>query len=1052
MPVPPAPVDEYDEHDGSVFDDEGEEEEDVDDDEDPDEADDGELEEEIEDDEEDESLDSYVFEYEEWKNPALKEKTVTAMFSSPRAIAVGTSTGEIFLLTADGLGVMNLGKDLTKHDTAVKDICVDENCDYVASVSEGGDLSIESTSGKDYYKQSFDRPLTSVTLHPQYRLQEDKQFVCGGFEGKVILSSRGFFFGNRKTVVLDEKDGKIYCVRWFGNCIAWATDSSIVLANAKTKKIFLRHPRGTDANRGELFRCNMFWESESRLIVGWASQVFQFEIRQSHFGIEMSAEMLYYFKMPEPQRLVGLCSFDNTVPGHLVAATTESKDVAQQIEFCLIERTKGEQKFGDAINVPNSRRALVSSFILAQTCDDIGGIEATTYLLVSPGGNNVKARRVNDDDRMKFLLRHNKYEDAYRFVCDKSHHVTVYSKNHIGSQYLEHLYAQKQYQKLAQLLPEVLGSSDPATTVKEWEYWIDKFLKDKQAHMVLPWVPRRGRDGRPSAQGHLSSACYELLLNDCLNHNVDNFKRYIDTFSGLYDPKPICNAANNRLKKLRLDKDNGADVDSNMLGVLGECVGLLFEKQANYTEAFRILKDLRGSVELFSFIHRHKIDVSDQLPFLYAKSKEHTLALLVSAATDPEGDGGTLAPKGIMKKIRGHPAFQWEYFSRLALCLDPEHAPLSAWRLPRLPDLPSADGTLSQPTIDADDRDRHCARLAAVVQDNYVDLVQRYIDFAPDDLGLFLRSFTGPASDIGRLCSEHGMYEEAAYLQARAGGKRDALKMLVRKLKSIPKAIDFIREWSDNDASGNLFEILVSTALEVDAKELEGRQGLKFFKHVTRPTDTWKSIASRYNVDLDALMSYNGAVTPNQTVPTEIKVPINLIEALLTAVADTRNVAGVDPILLIRNLPPNCHIPNLAERLKRIAASKKSHTRLMETIITVLNGDIHEAHVNKIRTSMSAVRPVGHRVPCSGCNEMMTGTQSNVVMYRCGHMMHCHCALQAMCDLGAVRVSADQQRDPAMFERTANEFFRAGGTTLQPSARDSVGRDQGFPFCANCVR
>jgi len=1002
-----------------------------------------EEEEEFEEEEEEEagpSLDTYFFEYEPWKVDAIKDCTVTAMCASDRAVAVGTSTGEIFLLSADGTCELGIGKRLKGHETAIKDICVDEGCDFVGTVSEGGWVAIESTTSKDYYHQNFERPLQTLSLHPQYKSHDDKPFVCAGFEGKVILSNRGFLFGTRKTTVLDEKDGRIFATRWSpnGHTLAWASDHSLVLASTRAGKkgVFWREPRTTDALRADLFHCNMFWESETRLTVGWGCQVFVINVRESAFSTA-SAEVLYYFKT-DPQ--LSLCCLQPYDASRFAAILTPNRDGwVPTVQVCVMERTLGNMLSEDQLGLKNNRAALASQFQFVQTKDDRGP-EYAVYLLVFPSGDNVRIRRVNDDDRLELLLREQHHEAAYEFIVNPAHVITRRTREDVGRLYLEALAKQQDFNKLAKVLPEVVGTDERAP--RKWEDWINRFLAADQGLAILPHVPRQSRD-RPNRGPSvaLPPEVYEVLLKYCLERSLESFKHYIAVFKGLYNAKPVCNVANLRLKSLRAQQRTDARHQASV-AILGECVGLLLEEQKRFDEAFMILKDIRGSHEMFAFIQRHHLEKEafDQLTFLYGKSPKHAMSLIVDAAADPTSDQGPLAPTRVLAKIRANPTFQWDYFCYIARLLDPQLAPARAASLPTLPSF-SGKPVGSRP--DVEEMERQTGRLKTIVSEHIMELAQRCIDYSPEDLRGFLSEFgdCGDQTELLKLCLEHGMYEEAAKLQARTGNKQDALTMLIRKLKSVPKAITFIKEHDDED----LFPTLVATALEVD-QELEGRQSLKHFSHRTRDRDTWASIASRYDVDLGKLMTYNGVVGEASSVPNPVKVPINLLEALLAAAADSQNIDGVDPIYLIRQLPANSHIPNLAERLTRIAASKKSHSRLMETIISVLNGDIHAAHAAKIRNARRAVRVVSHRHPCVRCGGNLAATKSNVVTYRCGHMMHCRCAIEAMTDAGAVRLPAEQSSDPVALERLSNDFFRGGGVSLTPLSRF----DGGFPYCTQC--
>jgi hypothetical protein len=146
------------------------------------------------------------------------------MYALRRAFAVGRGTGDMLMLVSDGSAEVNRRNRLRTHT---------QRCDlrhlHRRVVRERGWCSIESVSDGDYFRESFSRPLRAISLHPRYNSQNDKPFVCGGTDDKLRCCSHGCFLGESKSTTIDENDNGVFCVRWHGNCMAWATSNRIVL-------------------------------------------------------------------------------------------------------------------------------------------------------------------------------------------------------------------------------------------------------------------------------------------------------------------------------------------------------------------------------------------------------------------------------------------------------------------------------------------------------------------------------------------------------------------------------------------------------------------------------------------------------------------------------------------------------------------------------------------------------------------------------------------------------------------------------------------------------
>ncbi|GAB5034467.1 vacuolar protein sorting 41 [Nannochloropsis oceanica] len=114
-------------------------------------------------------------------------------------------------------------------------------------------------------------PLYAVHLDPGYRRKTEKGFVCGGQEGKLILTRKGFFSGSKEEC-LHEGEGAITAIAWRGGLVAWANEEGVKILDIENDEriSFVERPEVEGGSGGgEELRCSLVWESETVLLIGW---------------------------------------------------------------------------------------------------------------------------------------------------------------------------------------------------------------------------------------------------------------------------------------------------------------------------------------------------------------------------------------------------------------------------------------------------------------------------------------------------------------------------------------------------------------------------------------------------------------------------------------------------------------------------------------------------------------------------------------------------------------------------------------------------------------
>jgi hypothetical protein len=196
-------------------------------------------------------------------------------------------------------------------------------------VREDGVVSIESLSGGDYFHGTHSRPLRAISLHPRYKSQDDKPFVCRGREGKLFTAveaaSQPQAYDGRRYRACQREDEGVFQAAAHVPCLSRGLVSLLLgIGNS---------PGG-----------------------GLGNQVFQIDVTTSRFGMGSSAQFLHYFcpdKPKKPLSLLGLCSYYRT---SMAVLSPDLSGYVPEVEVALVERTLGEQKVSDEL-VVRARRA-----------------------------------------------------------------------------------------------------------------------------------------------------------------------------------------------------------------------------------------------------------------------------------------------------------------------------------------------------------------------------------------------------------------------------------------------------------------------------------------------------------------------------------------------------------------------------------------------------------------------------------------------------------------------------------------------------------------------
>lgn len=338
------------------------------------------------------------------------------------------------------------------------------------------------------------RPICTVALEPHFAQRTSRAFVCGGMAGTLVLREKGWL-GHKETI-LHSAEGPIWHVRWREHFIAWANDlvSSLVLLHchhsanvyyilqgvkiydtqSQCRIIFIDRP--PDSPRADLFKCTLYWQDDSTLLIAWADHIKVARIRSRPSGgpkippwiVEVTAafqlDCVISGILPHPmapQHLSpenGTIAFTVTLTSFLVLAyeppdtygdemthdrARQARKTAERPELRIISRS-GEELTADALSVANYQAWGCNDYLLAEV-NPIGTVGERCYVVCSPK-DIVLVRPRDRKDHITWLVEHKRYEEALDEVekLNEDERASEAPDSridpvHIGARYIKHL-------------------------------------------------------------------------------------------------------------------------------------------------------------------------------------------------------------------------------------------------------------------------------------------------------------------------------------------------------------------------------------------------------------------------------------------------------------------------------------------------------------------------------------------------------------------------------------------------------------------------------------
>lgn len=167
------------------------------------------------------------------------------------------------------------GNDIKRFrslSASVTELAIDNKADFLASSSDDGRVAVNSLFSAESSVYDFRRPVKAVALEPDFGKSSSRAILSGGRNEQLILSTKSWF-GSMSNTTIHSGEGTIFTIKWRGTLVAWANEQGVQLYDMASSKRIGHVKRRKGSPRPDLFRPNLFWKSDTELLIGWANSV-----------------------------------------------------------------------------------------------------------------------------------------------------------------------------------------------------------------------------------------------------------------------------------------------------------------------------------------------------------------------------------------------------------------------------------------------------------------------------------------------------------------------------------------------------------------------------------------------------------------------------------------------------------------------------------------------------------------------------------------------------------------------------------------------------------
>lgn len=995
---------------------------------------------------------------EPWKCDLLDREFVGSVLATESYVIVGTMSGKVIVLDSRGEFPVNSGQALRGHEGMVDDIAVDAAEEFVASVSRQGTVLVQPIIRRDgsagHFEQKGSMPLTSVALHPNFASESEKPLVWGGSEGIVTLCTRGGFFGNTKKTSLDTGCGPVAAISWRGNFIVWV-GRYICVYNYSSKSVVgnIALPKAMDSPQS--FRCSLFWENDRNFVVGWSNVVRAVAIdheRVGPYALKLTNSYDTSLAANEtPHRVLSIVGHDEDHFLVMLTRESESSGSNQRMWYVTAPLVVKSDRFGTWKDTPEQyvvcdRKQRPNHFFMVQSPDK------SDIFIVTPDGY-LRARRATIADQINHFSNRREWDKAYKLAMRNVATLDAALVEKCGIGMLNGLFLNGQYEECAKQLSTVLRHTDGA----QWGNWIDRFEQTYHTHLLVDRLPR-GPDLKPQLRPH-----YEIVLARELDRDIRAFRHAMVTLDGNFAIPPVLRKLRDRVSE---SKSTGETKDLECL-----CLAKLYELQKDFPNAMRYYLEVRDKKynEPYNFIRKHELwgETIQNLPALIMHNADETLNILVEkrnvhvASRDKQGSANRhFYADADMDSNISHADQHQAVFDPIKVVQQLQDLVLGESRNKYM------WSYLSKLRV------RNREAFEGVVKKFPVHVLDLQAEIDPQGLLAFMKEYecfvVAGAIQWSGKAKARGFVEEHAFIEAKLGHREQALSFMFSELRSVSKAVTFIKEhFYSVPERKDMFQRIISEALAMDraldsaalrntssssassSSPLNGGSN-KYFEYEPRHRfESWQSIADRFSVQPNDLLDLNSIQNINDPLPAAsgttgkvvVRIPSRMIESLLSVLSqpsEEDESQWLDPIFLLEQLPESRKIAGLCDSLRRITNLSRAHYDMNETLFFISQKDVFDTMGVVRNVRRSAIKFIEPLSFCDSCQKPFEPQGDDAVRFRaCEHSFHHTCLVSGV--VSDVALEHQENLLPTAFLDDPWKY-----------ASNNVSRAGVFPACLLC--
>ncbi|OLY84848.1 Vacuolar protein sorting-associated protein 41-like protein [Smittium mucronatum] len=925
----------------------------------------------------------------------FSQDSLSVAVVAEKFLVLGTHWGHVLIVDLKG----NVSKRWHSHGAAVTSLSYTKNNDFLVSGGDDGKVVLhEVFSDSRKIVADHQRPVKAVAIESTYNGQEGK-IVSGGLLGKLIVHEDRKWPLNKRNLVLEEGNGPIYTLSWEGNFLASANEKGVIVYEMKEMIPLASIDRMSFDLRADLYPCRLFWESQRNLIISWGKYIQTVDILDSSPSQKVShlnhSKEELYAKVSSILEcdcaVVGVSKIETSFmilayPGQIetennIESNEEpSNDNHSEISIFSTDGTNSllldtlppelrvinqnhEEESNDVLELPGYKKYKANDYNIISSIDN-DDISKAIWYIISPK-QIVEIKKKTFQQHLKWLEEHEMFNAAYTEMFDALVNNTgkfigtdLSIQNslmfEIGQGYAELLISSQNYEKAAEVISFVLNRikihlEDDAIDLRQvWEAWAYKFASKDKLVIMSQYIPT-------DITG-ISQTLYELILSELLDKDIPKFCETVEVW-----PLDVYNAKSVEIAIIdKLDKFENDDNISNRKFIysLRVCLAKLLDRSGQIDKA----------IKYYLIIHYEGIlnRIQNENLTYFIRDK----VLLIMEYDDyylQQSANKTIPENETIRVYQQLNDYNRDQAPGVTLLVNNVTAIPPAVVVPQLVKTPFYIYIYL-----------HALRLNDPnLCDQFADMqVELYAEYSPSELLRYLRSSTlYSLAKASQICESRGLVPETIYLLGRMGDFRRALMMILYELKDVDYAIRFAHEQHDKDLWDDLVNISSQSRGEnVDESGSES--------HTLGNNDSMKEDLELPELPLDV---------------------INKLRLALLLHADSK---FVNPVTLIKSIPPSQTIPGIREAVCTVLSNCQLRIDLLKACNSVLNGYNEKLFIKSRKTLTKGVM-LDTRNKCTVCNLNLfpikaleqtvispnPPSPSMKLVFGCGHAYHIECLL-----------------------------------------------------------